>query len=87
VKRGVKISAIIVWLVLATLSLAYVWGNNPDAFPRPPESVAVWLLKLDGSQLAQAEIHYLFAVSFMTVVICTLLAMLVWKHIPKPHNK
>lgn len=77
VKRRVKIPLIVAWLIFATIALAYMWGNNPDAFPRPPESVSIFLLRLDGSQLAQAEIHYLFIVSFIVISVFTFLALFV----------
>jgi len=89
--RRKKIMLIIAWLVFATFALAYVCGNVPGAFPRPPESFAIWLSNLYGAQDAEAlldlELIYLFVVSFAVVFVCTAFVLFVWRRIHKPHDQ
>jgi heme/copper-type cytochrome/quinol oxidase subunit 2 len=86
-----KVTLIVGWIIIASLSLAYVWGGNPDAFPRPPQSFAIWITDLFGAQDAEAigrlEVHYMLVVSFIVVSVCTFLALFFWKHFgkSKPH--
>lgn len=75
----------VVWIVLASLSLAYFWGKDPEMFARPPQAFAVWLAELVGAQDAEAigrlEVHYTLVVSFIAVSVCTWLALFIWKQI------
>ena len=83
--RQRNIALLVAWLVFATLSLTYVWGGNTDAIPRPPESFSIWLSNLYGTQDAEdvgkLDVLYMLLVSFITVSICTLLALFAWKNL------
>ncbi|PZN80800.1 MAG: hypothetical protein DM484_09535 [Candidatus Methylumidiphilus alinenensis] len=81
--RRTNIGLLVAWLVFATLSLTYVWGGNPDAIPRPPESFSIWLSNLYGAQdaedIGKLDVLYMLLVSFIAVSICTSLALFAWK--------
>ena len=56
-------------MITLTFGLAYLWGNHPELFFKPPEAFSVWLVELYGSsggeELADLELLYVFACSFI----------------------
>jgi hypothetical protein len=65
------------WLVIGTLTLAFIWGNYPYLFFYPPESFSTWLIDMYGSsngeELADLELLYVFVCSFFIIVVITVL--------------
>jgi hypothetical protein len=76
------------WMICATLALTWLWGGNPDAVPRPPVSVAIWLSDVygakDGEDLGRLEVLYMLAVSFVVVAGGTWLIRAIWRNRRRP---
>ena len=67
------------WLLIATIALSFVLGNNPEIFSflNPSEQFMLLLIDMYGSsngeELADLELLYVFVCSFFIVFIITLL--------------
>ncbi|QCP48682.1 hypothetical protein FAZ95_05430 [Trinickia violacea] len=84
-RRAIKIGGVVVWLLFATLTLAYVWGRHPDAIPPPPLGFSLWLNDLfdahDAEASADVDIYYMLTVSFLFASLCTFVAWRTFKRL------
>lgn len=78
------------WIILASLGLTYLWGNNPDWFFSMPESMANWLVKAFGvtSQegVAELELLYLSLSALITVLLVTFIVGILWARRKDPNE-
>jgi hypothetical protein len=78
-----KTGLYVLWHIAATLGLAALWGRHPDALPPPPAGFIDWALVFHGVQngedLSDVETHYMLAICFIVVAVCTFLARLAWR--------
>jgi|TARA_B110000211_G_C14080795_1_gene554391 Na+/phosphate symporter len=90
-RKGIKKTLTGVWITLATLILAYIWGNNPDMFFQPPKAFSNWLVDMYGSsnaeELADLELLYVFSCSLLIVSLLTFFAFILRKTMKKDSNK
>jgi hypothetical protein len=81
--NALRVAATALWVVVATVALAWVWGGNLDAVPRPPVSFANWLSDLygakDAEDVGRLDVIYMLTVSFIVVVVGTFAARWLWK--------
>ena len=79
-----------IWILCATVALAWLWGGNPDAVPRPPEDFAIWISDLfgakNGEDMGRLEVWYMLTVSFIATVSATLLARYTLRFLKRPHT-
>jgi hypothetical protein len=75
-KGFLRISLFLLWILIFTLLLVYVWAHNPDIVPRPPQEFAIWLANLsniqNGEQLANLELLYMGLISFVIALVLSL---------------
>ena len=63
------------WLLIATIALSFIFGNNPEicSVLNPSESFALWLIEVYGSsngeELADLELLYVSVCSFLIIFI------------------
>ena len=73
------------WIILATAFLTRLWLTNPGAFPQVPKPLALWLVEWygsrDGEELADLELLFGLTLSFIAVMLATLLGWLMWRGI------
>jgi len=78
-KLAQKYSLISAWVIVATLALAFFWGNYPYLFFYLPESLSIWLIEIygasNGEELADLELLYVFISSFLIVSFLTYVAL------------
>ncbi len=84
-KKTTRVGLIGLWIILATTVLTRLWLTNPGAFPQVPEPLALWLVEWygsrDGEELADFELLFGLALSFIVVTLATLLGWLMWRSI------
>jgi hypothetical protein len=77
-KRIAKFSAMVLWLLIATFGLTFWWGRHPQAVPSPPDAFWIWLGDAAEAHccesMADLEIGYMLAASFLFVCLCTFIA-------------
>lgn len=82
-KKASRLGLIGLWAFLATALLTRLWLTNPGAFPAVPEPLALWLVEWYGSrngeELADLELLFGLALSFLVVTLATLGGWLAWR--------
>ncbi|MDY7579686.1 hypothetical protein RGU70_15335 [Herbaspirillum sp. RTI4] len=77
------IFSIIIWLIFSTLSLSYLWLHHPDAIPRPPEKVALFLTDFfdakDADSIGVLEVYSVFLVTSLVSSVMTFFGYKIWK--------
>ncbi|WP_321873681.1 hypothetical protein [Burkholderia ubonensis] len=88
-KRPIQIIAIIVWIGLATLALAYYWIRHPDLVPAPPLAFSLQLDRLfaahDCESSANVDLYYVLLASVLIVSLLTFVCWRLFRLIARSH--
>lgn len=85
---AVKKSILAIWIIAASVTLAYTWYYNPNLFPQVPESFSIWITDVASAKTAEdvALVGLIFGlvVSLMLVTCITIAAILICRCTSKP---
>lgn len=80
-----KIILVLLWIVISTLILAYLWLQNPAVFFKPPESFSIWIVgfyDVKGAEdIRNLEIIYTIFCSFIVIGTLTFLVEYTYKKV------
>ena len=86
-KRLVKVGAVILSLMFATLALTFWWARHPQAIPSPPDAFWIWLSNMAEAHSCESmgdlEVHYMLTGSFLLACFCTFVAWRIFKRLSK----
>lgn len=77
-----KLPSKIILIFLFTIVIAFFWLRNPYFFPKPSESISLFIVNLFGAtnqeEVANIEFYYVF---FISSIIATILVLFPYKKI------
>lgn len=78
-KRTAQAAVLVVWIVIASVLLTWLWITYPDIFPEFPKPIAEYLATLYGAQNAEeiADLEIFVGLS-MSVPIVSVLTFFAW---------
>ena len=84
-KKAVRLTLLVGWVTVTTVTVTRLWFTYPDAFPRFPDAFWISLISVFGStngeDLANLELIVVFTMSLCVTLALTFLILATERHI------